>query len=49
MGQGIPSSSVSLVRINPAPVVPPGAASRQLPVAQPVRVEPAADQGQLVR
>src|SRR5580700_963695 len=47
MGQEMPSSSVSLVRINLCPGVPPGAGSRQLPVAEPARVEPAPDQGQL--
>src|SRR5690242_5062786 len=49
IGQGMPSSSVSLVRINPAPGVPKAAASRQFPVAQPAGVKPAPDQGQLAR
>src|SRR6516225_5832076 len=50
MGHPIPASSVSLVRINPAPGEPPGAAvSRQLPVAHPARIQPAADHGQFGR
>src|SRR5215469_7786235 len=43
----MPSSVVTRVRINPAPGVP-GRGSCELPVAPPGRVEPVADQGELM-